>query len=159
MHAKSWNDLTLDDLYSFLKLRCDVFMWEQKADDEEMDGRDREPGTVHVWIDDERGCAAYLRILKNERPEHLDAHRVIGRVAVRADRRGSGLSRALMERAVEIIDAAGEASMLHAQSYVVGLYERFGYEAYGAEYEEAGIAHRSMYRAARASQERARKLS
>ena len=33
---KSWNDLTLDELYSFLKLRCDVFMWEQKADDAEM---------------------------------------------------------------------------------------------------------------------------
>ncbi len=119
---KSWNDLTLDELYSFLKLRCDVFMWEQRADDEEMDGRDREPGTVHVWIADEAGCAAYLRLLRNERPEHLDARRVIGRVAVRADRRGDGLARSLMERAVAILYAEEEASLLHAQSYVVGLY-------------------------------------
>lgn len=147
--AKSWNDLTLDELYSFLKLRCDVFMWEQRADDEEMDGRDQEPGTVHVWIEDERGCAAYLRLLWNAAAEHLDAHRVIGRVAVRADRRGDGLSRRLMDRALAVVDAEGGASMLHAQSYVVGLYERFGYEAYGEPYAEAGIPHRSMYRAAR----------
>ncbi len=146
---KSWNDLTLAELYSFLKLRCDVFMWEQRADDEEMDGRDLEPTTVHVWIADERGCAGYLRLLRNERAEHLDAHRVIGRVAVRADRRGDGIARLLMERAVEIVDGEREASLLHAQSHVVGLYERFGYLVFGEPYEEAGIAHRSMYRAGR----------
>lgn len=149
--VKLWNDLTLDDLYSFLKLRCDVFMWEQKADDEEMDGRDQEPGTHHVWIADERGCAAYLRVLWNDVAEHRDAHRVIGRVAVRADRRGDGLARELMRRAIEVIDAEGGASMLHAQTYVVGLYERFGFETFGEEYEEAGIAHRSMYRPARSA--------
>ena len=144
--AKLWSDLTLDELYSFLKLRCDVFMWEQKADDEEMDGRDREPGTVHVWVADDQGCAAYLRILRNDVAEHLDARLVIGRVAVRADRRGDGLARELMDRAIDIIDAEGAASMLHAQTYVVPLYERFGYEPFGEPYEEAGISHRSMYR-------------
>jgi len=142
--VKSWNDLTLDELYSFLKLRCDVFMWEQKADDEEMDGRDDEPGTLHLWIADERGCAAYLRMLWNAEPEHRDAHRVIGRVAVRADRRGEGLARRLMERAVE--ELGGEAAVLHAQEYVVGLYERFAFEPFGEPYVEAGIPHRSMYR-------------
>ncbi len=146
---KSWNDLTLDELYSFLKLRADVFLWEQKADDEEMDGRDREPGTLHVWIGDERGCAAYLRVLRNETPEHLDARRVIGRVAVRPDRRGDILARVLMYRALEFIDDEGCASMLHAQDYVVGLYERFGFAPYGEPYVEAGILHRSMYRPAR----------
>lgn len=147
--VKLWNDLTLDDLYSFLKLRCDVFMWEQRADDEEMDGRDQEPRTIHVWIEDERGCAAYLRVLWNATPEHRDAHRVVGRVAVRADRRGDGLAGDLVRRALEVIDEEGGGSMLHAQSYVVGLYERFGYEAFGEEYDEAGIPHRSMYRAPR----------
>lgn len=147
---KSWNDLTLAELYSFLKLRCDVFMWEQRADDEEMDGRDDEPRTLHLWIDDAHGCAAYLRLLWNAAPEHRDAHRVIGRVAVRADRRGEGLARELMARATAIIDGEGGASLLHAQSHVVGLYERFGYEAFGEPYDEAGIPHRSMYRPAAA---------
>lgn len=149
--VKPWNHLTLDELYSFLKLRCDVFMWEQKADDEELDGRDQEPGTIHVWIADELGCAAYLRVLHNAVAEYRDAHRVIGRVAVRADRRGDGLARDLIRRALEVIDEEGAASMLHAQSYVAGLYERFGYECFGDEYDEAGIAHRSMYRAGRSA--------
>lgn len=143
--VKSWDELTLAELYDFLKLRTDVFMLEQKADDEEMDGRDAEPTTRHLWISDDRGCAAYLRVLWNEQPEHRDAHLVIGRVATRADRRGEGLTRALMERAIE--DAAGAAIMLHAQDYVVGLYARFGFEPFGELYDEAGIPHRSMYRA------------
>ena len=143
--VKSWDELTLAELYDFLKLRTDVFMLEQKADDEEMDGRDDEPTTRHLWIADDRGCAAYLRLLRNEHPEHRDAHLVIGRVATRADRRGEGLTRRLMERA--IAEAPGEAIMLHAQDYVVGLYARFGFEPFGELYDEAGIPHRSMYRA------------
>ena len=83
-----------------------MFFLEQKADEEEMDRRDQEPGTRHYWIADESGCAAYVRLLWNETPEHRDAHRVIGRVATRADRRGQGLARVLMERVLE--DLAGE---------------------------------------------------
>ena len=143
--ATSWNELTLQQLYDFLKLRCDVFMLEQKAEDEEMDHRDEEPTTRHFWIADERGCAAYLRVLWNADAEHRDAHRVVGRVATRADRRGEGLTRRLMEQV--LTEFEGEAKMLHAQDYVVGLYARFGFEAFGEPYDEAGIVHRSMYRA------------
>jgi hypothetical protein len=35
--AKPWSELTLAELYSFLKLRTDVFFLEQKVDDEELD--------------------------------------------------------------------------------------------------------------------------
>jgi len=146
--AKLWNDLTTEELYGFLRLRSDVFMWEQRADDEELDGRDLEPGTVHWWIADVRGVAAYLRVLWNAAPEHLDARRVIGRVAVRADRRGEGLARALMTPVVAGFDAAREGSVLHAQDHATGLYARFGYAVYGEPYQEAGIVHRSMYRPA-----------
>jgi ElaA protein len=41
------------------------------------------------------------------------------------------------------------ALLLHSQSYVAPLYAKFGFEAFGDEYQEAGIAHRSMYRAGR----------
>lgn len=143
--AKSWAQLTPREIYDLLKLRTDVFLLEQRADDEELDGRDDEPGTRHYWIADARGCAAYVRLLWNDPPEHRDAHRVIGRVATRADRRGEGLVIALLERAVA--DHPGEAMMLHSQSYVVGLYARLGFEAYGEPYDEAGIEHVSMYRA------------
>ena len=147
--ARLWNEITTEELYGFLRLRSDVFMWEQRADDEELDGRDLEPTTVHWWIADARGTAAYLRVLWDEVAEHRDAHRVIGRVAVRADRRGEGLAAALMAAAVARLDAAGEASLLHSQAQVTGLYARFGYTPYGEPYVEAGMPHRSMYRAPR----------
>lgn len=150
---RTWNQLTTAELYGFLRLRCDVFMWEQRADDAEMDGRDLEPTTQHWWIEDEQGVAAYLRVLRNAVAEYRDAHLVIGRVAVRADRRREGLAQALMTPVAAAFDAAGEASMLHAQSYAMGLYERLGFEVVGEEYEEAGIPHRSMYRAPVAGRE------
>jgi len=142
---KSWRELTTEELYSVLKLRTDVFFVEQKVDESELDGRDLEPGTAHYWIADAAGAAAYTRVLFDESASHLDAHRVIGRVAVRQDRRGEGLAQVIMQRV--LADFGTEAMMLHAQQYVVPLYSKFGFERFGESYLEAGIAHLSMYRA------------
>lgn len=144
--TKSWNELTTAELYAVLKLRTDVFFVEQQVDEEELDNRDQEPGTVHYWIADEAGTAAYLRVLLNAEPEHLDARRIVGRVVVRADRRGEGLAQQLLARVLE--DFGGEAMLLHAQQYVAPLYAKAGFVAFGEPYEEATIMHISMYRAA-----------
>jgi ElaA protein len=146
--GRSWSELTTTDLYSFLKLRTDVFYLEQKVDEEELDGRDLEPETRHFWIADDRGTAAYLRVIADAEPEYRDARRLIGRVVVRADRRGEGLAQLLI---TEVIARFGhEAMLLHAQEYVAPLYAKFGFEAFGDSYQEAGIAHLSMYRPATA---------
>ena len=146
MIAKTWDQLTTDELYSFLKLRTDVFFVEQKVDETELDNRDLEPATIHYWIADELGAAAYLRVLFDETAEHRDAHRVIGRVVVRGDRRGEGLAQQLFARVLE--QFGSEPMMLHAQEYIAPLYAKSGFEAFGGVYQEAGIAHISMYRAA-----------
>lgn len=144
--AKRWGDLSTDELYSMLKLRTDVFFVEQKIDEEELDNRDREPTTVHYWIDDALGTAAYLRVLHNDPPEYRDARAAIGRVVVRADRRGEGLAQQLMERA--LAELGNRAVLLHSQEYIAPLYAKFGFEPFGSVYREAGIPHISMYRAA-----------
>jgi ElaA protein len=144
---KSWGELTTDELYAILKLRTDVFFVEQKVDEEELDNRDQEPATRHYWIADDRGTAAYLRVLLNSEPEYLDAARIIGRVVVREDRRGEGLAQALLQRALD--DLPGEAVLLHAQEYVASLYAKFGFEPFGEVYVEATLPHLSMYRAPR----------
>ena len=144
--VRPWSELTTRELYSILKLRTDVFLVEQKVDETELDLRDLEPATQHVWIADEQGAAAYLRVLVDPVPEYRDAHLVVGRVVVRADRRGEGLARDLLN---EVIRRHGRlAMMLHAQVAVRGVYERFGFEAFGEAYDEAGIQHISMYRPA-----------
>ncbi|MDJ0336062.1 GNAT family N-acetyltransferase [Salinibacterium sp. G-O1] len=143
--SRSWSELTTSELYDVLKLRTDVFFVEQKVDEEELDNRDQEPGTRHYWIADSSGTAAYLRVLVNEQPEHLDARHIIGRVVVRTDRRGEGLAQKLMDQVLK--DFAGTPTMLHAQQYVAPLYAKFGFVAFGEPYEEATIMHISMYRA------------
>lgn len=144
VHVGSWHELSKDDLYSIMRLRTDVFFLEQRAEEEELDFRDQEPGTRHYWIPDGAVPAAYLRVLLDEQPQHRDARRVIGRVAVRADRRGQGLAQVLMRRV--LADFGAEAMVLHAQQYIVRLYAKFDFEVFGELYEEAGIPHLSMYR-------------
>jgi ElaA protein len=148
MVDRAWGELTTDEVYAFLKLRTDVFFLEQKIDETELDDRDREPATRHYWIADDLGTAAYLRTLVDSEAEHLDAHRIVGRVVVRADRRGEGLSQRLL---AEILSRhATEAMLLHAQAYIAPLYAKFGFEPFGDVFEEAGISHQSMYRPANA---------
>jgi ElaA protein len=142
--VRSWSELTTDELYDVVKLRTDVFYLEQKVDDEELDNRDREDTTRHYWIADDSGTASYLRVLVDTEPEHADAHHVVGRVVVRADRRGEGLAQRLFERVIE--DFGHVPMMLHAQDYIVPLYRRFGFVEFGEPYLEAGIVHQSMYR-------------
>ena len=144
---RSWAELTTAELYSFVKLRTDVFFIEQKIDEEELDYRDLEPTTIHYWIADDAGRAvAYLRVIEDAEASQQDARRLIGRVVVRADFRGKGLAQQLI---AAVLDEFGhEALLLHAQTYIAPLYAKAGFVAFGDEYVEAGIPHISMYRAA-----------
>ena len=142
---RSWGELTTSELYSVLKLRTDVFFVEQKVDEEELDNRDQEAATEHYWIADDAGTAAYLRVLVDGSPEHRDAARIVGRVVVRADRRGEGLAKMLLAQV--IARHGSEAMLLHAQEYAAPLYSGFGFTPFGGVYLEAGMPHLSMYRA------------
>ena len=142
--VKRWNELTTDELYAVLKLRTDVFFVEQRIDEEELDNRDQEPTTEHYWIADDAGTAAYLRVLLDDAPQHRDAHRLLGRVVVRSDRRGEGLAQVLI---AEVLRRYGhEPMLLHAQEYIAPLYAKFGFEVFGDRYLEAGLSHLMMYR-------------
>lgn len=147
--VKTWAELSTEELYALLKLRTDVFFVEQRIDEEELDNRDQEPATEHYWIADAAGTAAYLRVLVDTEASHLDAVTVVGRVVVRADRRGEGLAQVLMR---EVIGRhGGKPLVLHAQEYIAPLYAKFGFEPFGEVYQEAGLAHISMYRAGAAA--------
>ncbi|MCX5075885.1 GNAT family N-acetyltransferase [Streptomyces sp. NBC_00513] len=71
----------------------------------------------------------------------------LGRLAVAKSARGLGVGAALV-RAIEV-EAARlglTAVDLGAQTHALAFYERLGYEAYGPEFQDAGIPHRSMRR-------------
>ncbi|MER6468340.1 GNAT family N-acetyltransferase [Streptomyces collinus] len=72
----------------------------------------------------------------------------LGRLAVAGAARGLGIGVALVRAIEEAARAHGLTAVdLHAQTHAMGFYERLGYEAYGPEFLDAGIPHRSMRRA------------
>lgn len=131
-------DLDPATLYRLLKLRVDVFVVEQECAYPELDGRDPEPGTVHVWAEEAGEIVGYLRILDD------GEYARIGRVLTAKRARGGGLGGRLMARALEEI--GDRPSALDAQSHLTAFYERFGYAVSGPSYMEDGIPHTPMVR-------------
>lgn len=143
IRIRSWEKLTKDEFYEIVSLRSRVFFVEQRVDIPDLDDLDRHPRTLHWWIPDDAGCAGYLRTVVFGEPE-LGATRSFGRVAVRADRRGEGLARALVSAVLGRL--GGRPIVIHSQSHVAPLYRGFGFESVGPEYLEAGIPHLRMRR-------------
>jgi ElaA protein len=136
LRVASFRDLDTTTLYAILKLRCDVFVVEQKCFYADLDGRDTEPGTRHVWLSRGDEIVAYLRILDDG-----DAER-IGRVVVAPAARGAGYAGRLMDEALTVI--GNRTSVLDAQAHLVRFYAKYGYEQIGPEYLEDGIPHVPM---------------
>jgi len=80
----------------------------------------------------------------------LDYGGKVGRVAVVASRRRSGVGKAVMERLHALAREHGQAQLwCHAQLTAVAFYERLGYRSTGPMFLEAGIEHVRMERNAR----------
>jgi len=137
--AAGFHELDAATLYALLRLRVDVFVVEQQCAYPELDGRDLQPGTRHLWYERDRVPVAYLRILDHSGPVAR-----IGRVVTAKDSRGLGLANQLMAAALAVIGNIPIA--LDAQSNVVSLYERYGFRPTGPEFVEDGIAHIPMRR-------------
>jgi ElaA protein len=134
----AWAELTPLLLHDLLKLRIDVFVVEQQCWYPELDGRDVEPGTEHVWTADADGPTAYLRTLVD------DGAMRVGRVCTRKDARGAGLAGVLLE---SVLSRHGDGPIvLDAQSYLAGWYARYGFEVTGEDFLEDGILHTPMRR-------------
>ncbi len=66
------------------------------------------------------------------------------RFAVLDEYRGQGVGQALIKAVLNDLPADEYYVYLHAQLPAVGLYEKFGFEKVGSEFEEAGIRHYKM---------------
>ncbi|RMB62240.1 GNAT family N-acetyltransferase [Tessaracoccus antarcticus] len=144
--ARRWSEMSRDEVFEMMLLRTEVFFVEQRIDEQDFDAADRDDRTLHLWIADDDGIAAYLRVAALGVPE-FGADRTFGRVAVRINRRGGGLARRLVR---EVVERCGHAPLtIHAQTYVVRLYEDFGFTVVGEPFVEAGLPHRTMVRPAR----------
>jgi ElaA protein len=142
MHSAPFASLDVSTLYAVLRLRSDVFVVEQHCVYPDLDGRDTEPDTVHIWLTDESGAVtAYLRVLSEP-----DGTARIGRVVTHPAHRGQGLAARLLTEAVSVIGP--RASSLDAQTTAIHVYERFGFTVTGPAYLDDGIEHIPMHRPA-----------
>jgi predicted GNAT family N-acyltransferase len=138
LRRASFAELTPFEVYGLCRLRVDVFVVEQECPYPELDGRDVEPATVHLWFESDGEVVATIRVLDD------GANRVIGRVATAAGHRGRGLAAQLIEQGVQL---CGDAPItLGAQAHLEGWYERFGFRRNGPGYVEDGIPHVPMRR-------------
>jgi len=140
VRVAAFDELDSRTAYLLWQLRESVFVVEQECPYAELDGRDLEPGTRHVWIADDGAPVAYLRVL--DEPDEVR----IGRVLVAAGHRGRGLAEGLLRRALDLV--GDRPSTLDAQSYLEGWYARFGYDRVGPEFLDDGIPHVPMRRPA-----------
>jgi ElaA protein len=137
MREARFGELTPYEVYGLCRLRVDVFVVEQECPYPELDGRDTEPVTVHLWHEAADGTVlSTIRVLSN------GEDRAIGRVATAAGARGRGLSAELVRRGIELCE--GRTIDIGAQAYLETWYERFGFVRSGPDYLEDGILHLPM---------------
>ena len=131
--------LSTRELHDIMRLRIDVFIVEQSCIHPELDGRDLEDGTRHVWMADDLGVVAYLRVLDD------DGDIRISRVATRNDARSGGLAGALLDH---VLDTSDGPWVLDAPTGLAGWYRKRNFTDDGDEFVEDGIPHLPMRREA-----------
>ena len=134
--SKKFNELTTSELYEILRLRSAVFVVEQTCAYQDIDGLDQ--NAIHMWLRDENGIAAYLRILP---PGARFDDPALGRVI--SVRRRSGTGTRLMKAALEAVQCiyGVDSVTIEAQVYAKPFYENVGFRQVSDEFDEDGIPH------------------
>ncbi len=142
-HIKTFNELSVSELYKILKARIDVFVVEQNCPYPDLDGYDDK--AVHLWAEENDEVLAYCRIF-DKKIKYPEAS--IGRVLTTEKARGKNLGRQLMKFAVQTIENRLETSEIRisAQDYLLNFYQEFGFEDTGKKYLEDDIPHTEMLR-------------
>jgi ElaA protein len=138
---KKFNELTIQELYSLLKLRSEIFVVEQDCVYQDLDGKDAK--ALHVIGIENNEVVAYTRIFK---PGDYFDIASIGRVAVHKDRRKYGYGKDIMQASINVVnDKFNEQKIkISAQTYLSRFYTELGFKAVGEGYLEDGIPHIEM---------------
>ena len=137
--VKRFDELTADELFRIYRLRVAVFVVEQECAYQEVDDADK--AAYHVWLEEEDGIAAYMRVL----PKGVKFDEVsIGRVI--AVRRRCGLGSRLLSEGVRVAKERLGADTIYveAQTYAKPFYEKAGFVGCSEEFIEDGIPHIGM---------------
>jgi len=139
--VKTFQELTLEELYKLLQLRSDIFVVEQEC--VFLDPDDKDQKALHVLGWEESELVAYARIFG---PGAYFTEASIGRVAVKKAFRGKGFGVQLMQASIQAIGRRFKTLniALSAQKYLERFYRDLGFLPEGNEYLEDGIPHLRM---------------
>jgi ElaA protein len=142
--CKHFEELSAAELYAIVALRERVFVVEQRCVYLDADGYD--VGARHLRAVRDGELLAYLRVL-SAGAKYREVS--LGRIVTAPELRGSGLGRELVRRGLALIDGErGGAIRIGAQCYLERFYAEFGFVRASPDYEEDGIPHLEMIRAA-----------
>jgi len=137
--AKTFSQLSTDELYEILKSRAEVFLLEQRIVCQDMDDEDRK--SLHCFFRDGQRVIGYLRAFCVD-----DTTVKIGRVLTLEHKKGLGTI--LMQKSMDEIKKHFNVSELcvHAQKQAEKFYEKQGFVTVSDEYLEEGVVHITMER-------------
>jgi len=119
-----------------VEIRSQVFIIEQCVP-VEIEWDDEDEHAIHLLaLDDKQTAIGCARILKKGR---------IGRMAVQKTYRGTGLGRALLNRAIEICRRLNMSKIsISSQTHAIKFYENAGFVVTSEAYIDANIWHKDM---------------
>lgn len=142
--TKHFSELTVDELYSILRLRSEVFVVEQNCVFLDMDNNDQKAYHTMGWLDGELIATTRLFDVDQSYP----GYQSIGRVVGSPRHRGIGAGKALMQYSIAECERlfGKHAIKIGAQLYLKKFYGELGWEQAGEMYYEDEIEHIPMIR-------------
>ena len=143
-----FQELSLEELYSIMRLRQEVFVVEQDCPYLDADGLDQ--SSLHVLGMTPNGAiVAYTRLL----PKGIlyEDYAAIGRVVTHPSIRSKGIGNQLMKASISALEKqmGFKKIKISAQYHLIAFYQTFGFEPIGEQYLEDNIPHIAMIRKAK----------
>jgi ElaA protein len=140
---KRFNELSLQELYSLLKLRSHVFVVEQNCVYQDVDGKDEK--ALHLLGVYKEEIVAYARLFKAG--DYFE-NASIGRVVIHPEARDKKWGHEMMQQALAGIESQFNANQItiSAQLYLKKFYETHDFVQTSEIYLEDDIPHIEMKR-------------
>ena len=140
--TKTFDELSLQELYAILALRAEVFVVEQNCPYQDVDGKD-EKG-LHLLGMEKNQLLAYARILP--KGVSYDEYTSIGRIVTAPQVRAKGYGHTLVEEAVKVTQTTYPTYTIKisAQAHLEQFYRSHEFVPTGEAYLEDDIPHIGM---------------
>jgi len=138
---KTFEQLSLKELYFILQLRSEVFVVEQDCVYQDIDAKDQY--ALHIIGKKDTKIIAYTRVFKGG---DYFKEASIGRVVVSLKDRHLNYGQQIMEASILAIKNNYDTSeiKISAQKYLENFYNNLGFKTIGDPYLEDGISHIAM---------------